>query len=135
VNWGCISIYQTLSESFISEFSDELYVESIRKSKTHHLTVEQYAAKHGLKIDSEYLYAYRNHDKYGAGNFKPNSHYVKGVYYHDWHCDTNPMNENSYGFGIWPSGNTPIRVKLSDWGTAVCRDKRGKGRVWGFEMI
>jgi len=47
----------------------------------------------------------------------------------------NPNHENSYGFGIWPKGNTPIRVKLEDWGTEVKKDSQGKARVRGFEII
>jgi hypothetical protein len=42
--------------------------------------------------------------------------------------------ENSFGFGIWPEGNTPIRVKIEDWGVAVNRED-GKARVWGFEIL
>ena len=46
----------------------------------------------------------------------------------------NPNNENSFGLGIFPKGNTPIKVKISDWGVAVNRED-GKARVWGFEVI
>jgi len=46
----------------------------------------------------------------------------------------NKNNENSFGLGIWPKGNTPIKIKIEDWGTEVPR-KDGKGRVWAFEII
>ena len=39
------------------------------------------------------------------------------------------------GFGIWPEGNTKIKIKLSDWGTIDKNDTCGKARVWGFEII
>jgi hypothetical protein len=42
--------------------------------------------------------------------------------------------ENSFGLGIWPRGNTKVKVKVSDWGVSVCTDD-GKARVWGFEVI
>ena len=83
--------------------------------------------KHNLKIENGYLYAFRNHDKRGSGNYKFNSFYKKGEVYKDWHCDLNPKNKNSYGFGIWPKGNTPVRVPLKAWGTAVYEDPDGKG--------
>ena len=41
---------------------------------------------------------------------------------------------NSFGLGIWSKGNTPIKVKISDWGVAVDRDD-SKARVMGFEII
>jgi hypothetical protein len=43
--------------------------------------------------------------------------------------------ENSFGFGIWPKGNTPVKVKIEDWGVAVTVRNDGKARVWGFEII
>ena len=42
--------------------------------------------------------------------------------------------ENSFGLGIFPTGNTPVKVKIEDWGLEVNR-KDGKARVWGFEVI
>jgi len=42
--------------------------------------------------------------------------------------------ENSFGLGIFPKGNTPVKVKIGDWGLEVPRDD-GKCRVWGFEVI
>ena len=96
--------------------------------------VETYAQQHNLKIDAEYLYAYRNHSFWGGGIYRKFELYQPGVYYRDWHCDMRPREENSFGFGIWPKGNTPVRVKIEDWGVAVKRND-GKARVWGFEMM
>jgi hypothetical protein len=87
-----------------------------------------------LKFDGEYLYAFRNHNKWGRGQFNPTIRYETERYYHDWHCDMRESTKNSFGFGIWPQGNTPIRVKIEDWGLAVNRDD-GKARVWGFEIL
>ena len=42
--------------------------------------------------------------------------------------------ENSFGLGIWPKGNTPVKVKVKDWGVAVNRDD-GKARVYGITVI
>ena len=46
-----------------------------------------------------------------------------------------PKNENSFGLGIWPEGNTPVRIKIKDWGCCVNNNADGKGRVWEFETI
>jgi hypothetical protein len=135
IEWDCISEYQALSEDFIKEFKDRLDLDIIRKKKETHIPVESYAEKHGLTIENGFLYAFRNHDKWGKGYYSLTKRYQKGVYYRDWHCNVNPCNENSYGFGIWPKGNTPIRVKVKDWGTAVLNNLGGKARVWGFEII
>jgi hypothetical protein len=96
--------------------------------------VMEYAKKHTLKIKDGYLYAFRNHDIFGRGMFNATLTYNKGCTYRDWHCDLNPYSENSFGLGIWPKGNTPIRIKINDWGTAV-KNNSGKGRVWEFEVI
>ena len=42
--------------------------------------------------------------------------------------------ENSFGLGIWPQGNTKIKVKVENWGVEVNRSD-GKARVWGFKVI
>ena len=97
--------------------------------------LQDYAEKHHLEIKDGYLYAFRNHDKRGRGYFNYNKSYQVGIYYEDWHIDLNPDHKNSYGFGIWPKGNIPIRVKLEDWGTEVKKDSQGKARVRGFEII
>jgi hypothetical protein len=47
-------------------------------------------------------------------------------------CDK--YKKNSFGLGIFPKGNTPVKVKIEDWGLEVNRED-GKARVWGFEVI
>jgi hypothetical protein len=42
--------------------------------------------------------------------------------------------ENSFGLGIWPKGNTKVKIKIEDWGVAVNKND-GKARVWGFEIV
>jgi hypothetical protein len=139
VNWYNISSYQVLSKKFREEFKskiDNIY-EVINEPKT--LTqktkeCEEYAKKHNLKITKKYLYAYRNHDEYGRGAYSKVISYKKGQYYKDWHCDMRKDEENSFGLGIWPKGNTKVKVKIEDWGVEVGRDD-GKARVWGFEIV
>jgi hypothetical protein len=97
--------------------------------------VQEYAAKYNLKYDDEYLYAYRNHDCWGRGVWNQTISYQSGIYYYDWHCDLNPDNPNSFGLGIWPKGNTTVKIKISDWGTVVNHGPEGKARVWGFQII
>ena len=93
-----------------------------------------YAKKHGLKYDRYYIYAYREHDKWGRGYYNKTITYEKGYYYRDWHCDPRSSHRNSFGMGIWPKGNTPVKVKISDWGVEIPKDC-GKARVWGFEVL
>ena len=139
VNWYWISKCQKLSESFIKEFKDKINIgvyNAVHEEKgltQKRKEVKAYADKYGLQYDKDYLYAYREHDNRGCGMVMPTV-YKKGVYYRDWHCDMRRDEANSFGFGIWPKGNTPIRVKISDWGVEVDRED-GKGRVWGFEII
>jgi len=140
VYWYYISYSQKLSEEFIREFKDKANIEIYRitnKEKTleqKRQEVKDYAEKHNLKFDEEFLYAFRNHDKFGRGAFNKTIKYVKGKYYRDWHCNMNENEADSFGLGIWPKGNTPIKVKIEDWGCEVNRND-GKGRVWGFEII
>ena len=42
--------------------------------------------------------------------------------------------ENSFGLGIWPKGNTNVKIKINDWGVAVNKED-SKARVMGFEVI
>jgi hypothetical protein len=107
----------------------------IEEKKDKFISIEEYAKKWNLKMDDQYLYAYRNHDKRNNGMYFSNIGYEKGILYHDWHCDINPLNENSYGFGIWPEGNTKICVPIDKWGCAVFNSINGKARVWAFEII
>ena len=140
VHWYLISQYHHLSESFIKEFKDKIDIEIQKKNfapkslKQKKLEVKQYAKKYHLKVDNKYLYAFRNHDKCGRGMYKKTIFYEKGKYYRDWHCNMNPYNENSFGLGIFPTGNTPVKVKIEDWGVAVNRND-GKARVMGFKII
>lgn len=129
VIWEMISIYQpsidsrALSDSMVATFKCE--------------SAKAYAKKHQLECDDKYLYAYRNHDRWGRGIFNRAIFYSSGKYYRDWHCDVNPYNSNSYGLGILPKGNTLVRVKIEDWGCEVNSDSKsdGKARVWGFEVL
>ena len=140
VNWNYISRCQKLSEVFIAKFQDKVDIEIYRKineeksieQKTKE--IKEYAKIHNLKFDGKYLYAFREHDNLGKGIFNKTISYEKGKYYKDWHCDMRKDIENSFGLGIWPKGNTPVKVKLEDWGTAVNRDD-GKARAWGFKTV
>jgi len=140
VSWDNISRYQKLSEDFIREFQSEVdskLQKEIHKEKTlkqKRLEVKEYAQQYNLKVDKKYLYAFRTHDHCGRGMFNKAISYKKGKYYKDWHCDMRVNKENSFGLGIFPKGNTPVKVKIEDWGVAVSRDD-GKARVWGFEVI
>lgn len=144
VHWYSISLYQNLSDEFIEEFKDRINIKLRKLSffnkplEQKKLEIENYAKKFNLKYDDEYLYAFRNHDEWERGAYSGLFFYEAGVYYKDWRCDLNPDNENSFGLGIWPNGNTPIRVKIEDWGVAINNDPDvsvGKARVWGFEII
>ncbi len=104
--------------------------------------IQAYALKYDLKFDGEYLYAFRDHDTRGCGKYNQAIHYESGKYYRDWHCDMDKTEPNSFGLGIWPKGNTPIKVRVNDWGVAVIGGAKfprnrgdGKGRVWGFEVL
>jgi len=97
--------------------------------------MKEYAQKWNLKFDGRYLYAYRNHDKYGRGNFIEAQFYEKGKYYRDWKCDMREDVNNSFGFGIWPEGNTLVKINIRDWGVAIKDDSDGKARVWGFTVL
>ena len=140
VDWRYISFNQTLSENFIREFQDKIDVElyrsihQVKSLEQKREEISEYAKKHNLKFDGKYLYAFRNHNKRGCGIYHPNRSYEIGKYYRDWKCDMRKDVENSFGLGIFPKGNTKVKVKVEDWGLEVNR-KDGKARVWGFEMI
>ena len=140
VDWGWISRYQNLSEDFIEKFQDKVNISvyrAVHQEKTKKQKLEEmkaYAKEYNLKFDGKYLYAFRNHDKWGRGSFCKALRYDSGYYYRDWHLDMRKGVEDSFGMGIWPEGNTPIRVKVEDWGIAVNRED-GKARVWGFEVL
>ena len=142
VIWLYISKYQKLSEEFIREFKDKanwtLY-KKVNKTLTYQEKLKEakaYAKKYDLKVNSKYLHAYREHNFNSSGMFKKTIIYKKGQYYRDWHLDMRKEEQNSFGLGIFPEGNTSVRVKISDWGVEVADDgNRGKARVWGFEVI
>ena len=139
VNWTYISIYQILSEAFLEKYKNKLDLDLYKKShkeKSFEQKLEEvqaYAKRYDLKFKNNVLYAYRDHDKHGRGLCNKTIRYKKGKYYRDWHCDMNVENENSFGLGIFPKGNTRIKVKVEDWGCSVNRDD-GKARVWVFEI-
>jgi len=152
VDWYNISECQTLSKKFLNEFKDKLDItlyNEVHQTKTKRQKekeIKEYAKKHNLKFDGEFLYTFRNHDQFGRGIFNKTISYKKGKYYKDWHCDIRKEEEDSFGLGIWPKGNppvgldiwpkgnTPVKIKVEDWGLEVNRED-GKARVWGFEII
>ena len=80
---------------------------------------------------------------FGRGSFNKTISYEPNIYYRDWHCDLNPNNQNSFGLGIWPKGNTKVKVLLTDFGCGVKdnmeqygfeNEEDGKARVWGFQI-
>jgi hypothetical protein len=140
VNWNVISKYQNLSKEFISEFPNNIDIEIYnrvhrkRTWKEKRNEMRKYATKYNLKFDGKYLYAFRNHDKWGRGVFNKTIYYENGKYYRDWHCDMRSDIENSFGLGIWPKGYTPVKVSVDDWGLYL-NSADGKCRVWGFTVI
>ena len=140
VNWFYISGYQNLSEDFIREFQDKIDKSincAAHKQKTlkqKEKEIKAYAKRHNLRYENGVLYAFRIHDKRSRGEYNKTIFYEKGKYYRDWHCDMREDEENSFGLGIWPKGNTPVAVKVEDWGVKVNRGD-GKARVWGFTVM
>ena len=97
--------------------------------------IKNYAKLHNLEFDGKFLIAYRNHDNY-RGLFNKTIIYNEiNKKYKDWHCDNNSNHDNSFGLGIWPKGNTKIKVDLEDWGCAVNGDTEGKARVSAFTLL
>ena len=140
VYWIYISSYQKLSKDFIREFKDKIDIKMQKanfKEKSHKeklKEIKKYAKEHNLKFDGKYLYAYRNHDRNGCGQYNKTIIYEKGKYYTDCHCDMNPKNESSFGLGIFSKGNTSVKVKVEDWGVAV-NNGNSKARVMGFKIL
>ena len=139
VDWIYISYNQKLSEEFIEEFKDKIDIvlyREVHKEKTleqKRIEIKNYAKKWNLKLDKNYLYAYREHDQFGRGIYNRTIFYKKGKEYRDWKCDMRENEENSFGLGIFPEGNTKVKVKIKDWGCEVNRND-GKARVWAFSM-
>jgi hypothetical protein len=133
-------ITQNLSKKFIEEFQDNIDIRTynrIHQIKTREEKIQEiteYAKAYNLKFDGEYLYAFRNHDKLGRGTYNKTISYENGKYYRDWRCDMNQRNNCSFGLGIWPKGNTHVKVSVDDWGIYIPYDE-GKCRVWGFTII
>jgi hypothetical protein len=142
VNWLNISICQKLSENFIKEFKDKVNIElykKVNKTITYNQKVKEckeYCEKHNLEFDykNKCFYAYRDHNFNGSGIYCKNIYYEKGKYYRDWHLDMREREQNSFGLGIFPKGNTKVKVLIEDWGVETDREY-GKSRVWGFEVI
>ena len=142
VNWDYISQYQKLSEEFIREFKDKVDIQlykKVNRSLSYKQKLKEakgYCKKYKLKIDekNKCFYACREHDDYGRGVFNKTIFYVKNTYYKDWHCDMRRDEENSFGLGIWPKGNTKVKILIEDWGVE-CNREDGKCRVWGFEIV
>ena len=142
VDWVNISESQTLSLSFIREFKDKIDIkvhnEVNRKiSYSQKLgEIKEYCKKYDLEIDEKNrcFYAFREHDKFGRGMFNKIISYKKNKYYRDWHLDMRENEVNSFGLGIFPKGNTKVKVLFKDWGLRVDRED-GKARVWGFEIV
>jgi len=143
VNWDLISEHQPLSEPFIEKWKDNIDLE-VQKRKHSPKSFEkklkeikEYAKTHNLEFDGDgnFLYAFRNHDKRGCGLWNKTIFYKPSIYYRDWHCDMDKSEENSFGLGIWPKGNTKVKVKVDDWGVSVGKREDGKARVWGFEVV
>ena len=142
VRWYCISKYQKLSEPFIREFKDKLYIKEYKKINrkipySQKLKeVKNYCEKQDLEFDykNKCFYAFRNHDQVGRGMYNKAIFYKKGKYYRDWKLDMRKNIENSFGLGIFPKGNTKVKVLIKDWGVKVNRED-GKCRVWGFEIV
>jgi len=140
VNWNDISINQKLSEKFIEKYKDKINIE-IQEKNFKEKTLEEklkeikeYAKEHNLEFKNNKLIAYRNHDMHNRGVWNKTISYEKGKYYKDWRCNMNKEEENSFGLGVFPKGNTKVEVKVEDWGCEVGRED-GKARVFGFKVI
>ena len=135
---------QNISEKFIKQIWSELtevqqkIITDIHKSypnkKERIERAKKYAKKHNLEIKGKHLYAFRNHNKWGRGMYSTTTFYKKGKMYEDWHCDPRENVLNSFGLGIFPKGNTLVRVPLDRFVVEVNR-KDGKSRVEAFEMV
>ena len=140
INWKCISYSQILSKEFIEKFKDKINIKV--QIETHHKKlslqekqkiVKNYCKEFNLEYDDKYLYAFRVHDINDSGIFNKAISYKKNKYYRDWRCNLNPNEINSFGYGIFPKGNTEVKVKIEDIGCWV--NDSNKLRVWGFKII
>src|SRR3990167_1473433 len=138
--WERVSGYQKLTAADLREFKDLLDWERVSQcqkaqpNKPERINrAKKYAAIHHLKTTEAGFYAYRNHDAWGRGSFNKAIIYASGRTYRDWHCDPRSDEENSFGLGIWPKGNTRVFVRYEDFCVAVDRGD-GKARVWAFRI-
>ena len=135
-----ICVYQNISEKFAKKHKLDIKLyNKIHKQISYKQKIEEvkkYCEKYNLEFDykNRCFYAYREHDQRGNGMFNKAIFYEKGEYYKDWHLDMSKNKEDSFGLGIFPSGNTKIKVLIEDWGVEINRDD-GKCRVWGFEIV
>ncbi len=135
---------QSLNQEFISKIWNGLreyqrdLIQAINLNFPHKKErikrARDYATKHGLTIKGSFLYAFREHGNNGEGQFNPTTRYRSGESYRDWHCDPRQERDNSFGFGIWPKGNTPITVPLKDFVVETNRSD-GKARVYAFTVL
>ena len=98
--------------------------------------VKEYCKNYNLKLDvkNKCFYAFREHDRYGRGKYNKTIFYERNKYYRDWHLNMRKKIENSFGLGIFPKGNTKIKVLVDDWGVWTNRED-GKARVWGITVM
>jgi len=119
---------------FVKDLRGKFY--EIHKKRSKARCIEEmklYAKEYDLKFDGDYLYAFRNHDRAGRGMFNRTTFYEKGEYYRDWHLDANENDQYSFGLGIFPKGNAPVKVHVDDWGCLV--NSSNKCRVWAFIVL
>jgi hypothetical protein len=136
LNWHYISKHQNLSEDFMREFQGKIFMHILpnridnRSDEEKLEEIKEYAQTYNLEFKDGYLYAFRNH-KNNRGMY--NGFYPEKGIYKDWKCDLNPNIKRSYGFGILPQGNTPVKVYYKWWGTKI--NNLNVARVWAFDII
>jgi len=164
INWIDASFFQQMSESFITEFTSSVdwlnisegqilttgYIstnagvnESVQLAANHDSRTNEdkqaemttYANANGLTFNGTYLFAFRDHDQFDRGYFDPSLFYSSAIKYTDWRCNINPNTDNTFGFGIKSSGNTPVKVHYDDWGVEYTNDTEGNARVFAFTKI
>ena len=136
--------YQKLSLEFITKYWNEFtkwqkndcqQIQLDYPNKEQRIIrAQEYAKQHELETDKISFIAFRNHDFHGRGMFNKTIFYEQGKTYRDWHCDPRENEKASFGLGIFPKGNTKVRVQFEDFVVAVNRED-GKARVEAFEMI
>lgn len=139
LNWNMVSKYQKLSSEDLEKYKNLI---NINVQKKHHKEknidkkkreMVAYAKKYNLRFDGHFLYAFREHDQWGRGVWNKTIIYKRGIYYRDWRVDMDGRNPASFGLGICPKGNTPVKVSVQDWGMEVFSGV--KCRVFGFTVL